>query len=181
MTTNFLIALMFVTILTFGIAGLLTYLADRILDATWRSLRSKRFQWITLILLIHLNFFWHSIMIMAIDQWTFAGFLYMILGPVILFFAANYLLSHARSQPDNDSIGRRFYFFFAMLEAWVIGAHPVLEQPIDTIVGLHGFLLLLSMLMCFHKSRWLESSFPLIAWANIVLILVLRGSGIYAD
>ena len=121
-----LVALMFVTILCMGIGNILMVLADVFNHATPSRRDRVHVSWIVLLLLIHFNLFWNTKAILNVDDWRFAGFLMAIAGPVLMFFVTSIALTAPPEQdrPDLkeffDSLGRRFYLMFAVLQIWVV-------------------------------------------------------------
>jgi hypothetical protein len=90
-TNSLLVTLMFVGILTIGIGTILDALAGVVNRRA--GLRANRYQtnWMLLLLLIHLNMFWHVLKILD-QEWMFLGFLFVISGPIILYFTTRVLL-----------------------------------------------------------------------------------------
>jgi len=93
-----LVALIFVTIVSMGIGNILATMAD-VVNHVSASRRSRvHVAWIILMLVIHLNMFWHTKAILEVEEWRFAGFLATIAGPVLMFFATSILLTNPRDR-----------------------------------------------------------------------------------
>ena len=111
-----LVALMFVTILVMGIGNILMTLADVINRATSAQRAGLHNGWIVLLLLVHFNLFWHTKEILNVEQWDFTGFLLIIAGPVLVFFATSALLTNPSAEEQEDlkgyflRVGRPFLF-----------------------------------------------------------------------
>lgn len=78
------------------------------------------------LLLIHLNMFWHVLEILN-QEWMFLGFLFVISGPIILYFATRVLLPDPGDAQFNDpsahylSIAPQFFLLIALLQVWLFG------------------------------------------------------------
>ncbi len=91
------------------------------------GLRANRYQtnWMVL-LLIHLNLFWHVLKILN-QEWMFIGFIFIISGPIILYFATSVLLPDPVDEHLNNptahyfSIAPQFFLLIALLQVWMFG------------------------------------------------------------
>jgi hypothetical protein len=114
--TGLLVALMFVTIVTMGIGNLLTFLSERIRIAGWSREHPLQLAWLVIVLLVSLDTFWQCIEILAIEDWGFIGFLFMVAGASMLFFASTGL--PVLDRPDdaaNEAQTRRDSRLFFLL------------------------------------------------------------------
>ena len=119
---SFLVALMFVTILTLGIGTILSSLANVVVRASGVRRRAIHFAWIAIILLAYFDLFWQSDFFLTISEWRFPGFLLVISGPVMLLFATNVLVHAAIEEgaPDTSLVDPRVLLFVALLQVWLI-------------------------------------------------------------
>ena len=130
-THALLVALMFVGILSLGIAGLLSALptlVDRRLDL---ALHWIPVSWLLLLLLAHFDLFWHTLDLLEVEDWDFAAFLYVIAGPVLLFTASSFMHPEGLSGPDAYrrhyfEVARTFFCLLAALALWELGVDPLL-------------------------------------------------------
>ena len=133
---SLLVAMMFIMILSIGIATVLGGLADTVRrplgEIHWLPI-----VWMLLLLFYHLDLFWNSVLIMAAEEWRFTGFLYMILGPVLLFLATTLILSKTNEDAPVASSQHYFevstYFFtvLALLMLWTTGADYKLRDGLS--------------------------------------------------
>lgn len=125
-SSTLLVALMFVTILGMGIAHIIMGLAGIINHEPAQRPTLVHLGWVALMLLSSFNMFWHALDIMAIEDWTFLGFLFMVTGPTLVVFAADGILPGGPGEPESGhrqrylAAGSRFFPLFAMLHGWVI-------------------------------------------------------------
>lgn len=101
-SNTLLAAIMFVMILSVGIVSILSWLAG------FTNLRSEKkigwmlINWLILLLLAHLKMFWHTLDIMSVQELKFVGFLYIVTGPVLIFFGTSIMLPEASRAESSD-------------------------------------------------------------------------------
>lgn len=131
-TNGLLVAILFVTLLGLGIAHVVTAMAGVVRGDTDSRPDGLLVAWTILLLLAYLNLFWHTLDLLNVEVWGFGGFLYVVLGPMLLFFATSVLLPGASvpaSVSDREhflSVSARFFGLLALLQLWIIGADQVL-------------------------------------------------------
>ena len=123
--TGILVALMFVTIVTMAIANLLTFLAGRLRDEGWVRANRLQVTWVVILGFICLDAFWRCIDILGVEDWDFAGFLLMIAGASVLFFASSTLPEFVAGGAPPREEGKRtsngvFFVMLAGFEVWLI-------------------------------------------------------------
>lgn len=149
-----LVAFMFITILTLGIAGVLAELAELVRNVDRRDRDKLLVGWALLLLFAYFTLFWHTADITLLEEWTFGLFLFAETGPVLLLFGTQIMLGALAAEPGDDaqSIGRqtRFFIIFGLLQVWSIAAGFVLgvgftiESVLDLVVLLACVPLVLS-------------------------------------
>lgn len=114
--TGLLVALMFVTLLTIGFGNILGAIAPRL--GTPRDFGKHPLQtaWWVILTLVILDTFWRCTAIFSVEIWSFAEFLYAILGAILLFFASTALPSE--EMPDKNPV---FFMTLAGFHIWVLG------------------------------------------------------------
>ena len=123
--TGILVALMFVTIVTMAIANLLTFLAARLRDEGWMRANGLQVTWVAILGFICLDAFWRCIDILSFEDWEFAGFLLMIAGASVLFFASSTLPEFVAGGAPPREEGKRtsngvFFVLLASFEVWLV-------------------------------------------------------------
>ena len=118
-----LVAIMFATILTLGIASILSSLA--VVASRVAAIKGRLFHiaWVLLLLLVHFDLFWQTSAILEIETWTFATFLYVISGPIVLFFATNLLLKEAaladtESRETTNVVSPTLLVLLGIVQVW---------------------------------------------------------------
>ena len=97
-TTALLVAIMFITIVAAGIVNIGTALATIFEQIGKKPLDWVLISWIILLLLIHLNLFWETIIILEEEEWSFAEFLFVLLGPMLLFLTSGLILTYSADE-----------------------------------------------------------------------------------
>ena len=127
-TNAVLVTIMFVTILGIGIVNLLTALASIINQRDYSSLDRTMVSWIGLLLLIHLNVFWVTVTILETKDWRFSAFLFVLIGPMMLFFASQILVTNADKEIQTFSrvhlqaVARKFFSVLCLVMVWALAA-----------------------------------------------------------
>ena len=179
-TDSFLVAMMFVMILSIGIAsvlgGLGNIVKDRVEDFHWLPVA-----WVGLVLFSHLDLFWNTVLIVAIEEWRFTGFLYMVCGPVLLFLAATVLVSESAKGESMTSLTHYLevspYFFalLALLMLWNLGADYLLGEKLLIFKIQHGIELVIFLVLAASKNIRLHQAATILTCAVVLVIVLARG------
>ena len=164
LSNGLLVAILFVTVLSLGIGNLLAGLSEIADPRAGHDIDWIPLTWLILLLLMHLNLFWETLVILSLEKWTFAKFVYMALGPMMLFYVTNLQLPKGNLKQPGEArahyfdVARPFFGLLAVLMLWVIGADLVLGRSFDTqpVVNLVVALLFLAMAIAgdlrFHRA-----------------------------
>lgn len=177
-----LVMLMFVVILGLGLASLLTTLASLVNRRSRIRAHWLHVNWIVLLLLAYFNLFWHSLDILEIEAWGFGGFLFIIAGAIIIFFAASVLLPAPLGEGQDTrsayfSVTRQFFLLYALAQAWLVmvdllyGGGYTPASVFNSIGAGLGTFLALSQSVRTHAVG------TALAWALMIGALLLRGGG----
>ncbi|MCA0869780.1 hypothetical protein LCL97_02985 [Seohaeicola saemankumensis] len=120
--TGLMVALMFVTLLTIGFGNLLGAIAPRLATPKGFADQPLDSLWWAILGLIVLDTFWRCTVIFSIENWSFAEFLFVQLGAIMLFFASTCL-------PSETPPARLFFACMAVFQLWVLGLGPVFGPP----------------------------------------------------
>lgn len=143
-SNGLLVAILFVTLLGLGIAHVVMTMADLVRGDRDHRPDGLVVSWTVILLLVYLKLFWHTIDLLNVAEWQFSGFLYVILGPILLFFATSVLLPGA-SLPESItprahylSVARRFFVLLALVQVWIIGVDQLLGSGFTTASSLNA-------------------------------------------
>lgn len=142
-TNGLLVAILFVTLLGMGIAHVVMAMAGVVGGDRDRRPDALLAAWTVLLLLVFLELFWHTLDLLDVETWRFGGFLYVVLGPLLLIFATSVLLPGAEmpasvSARDHYlSVSRRFFGLLALLQVWVIGVDQLLGSGFTAATALN--------------------------------------------
>lgn len=179
-----LVALMFVTILSMGIGNILIAMAD-IFNHVTPSRRDRiHVSWIVLVLLVHFNLFWHTKEILNVDDWTFAGFLLTIAGPVLMFFATSIMLTDPPTDEEPgktrffDALGQRFFWMFAALQVWIVAVGVSLTGAFITTDLANVLMFILAVVLATTKNDRINVIGAWVAWGLVLASGAIRWLGI---
>ena len=178
---SLLVAMMFIMILSIGIATVLGGLADTVMrplgEIHWLSI-----VWLLLLLFNYLDLFWNSVLIIAAEEWRFTGFLYMILGPVLLFLASTVILSKTSEEVSVASAQHYFevstYFFavLALLMLWNIGADYRLRDGLSMSSTQDVIQFFSFVVLAFNKNLTLHKSITIFLCVVVLTIVLTNGA-----
>lgn len=158
--SSFLVALMYITILTLGIANLLTGLATTLTEFPEQRVEKLAFVWALILLLVHFLLFWQTLELMAFDAWTFPRFIVAMAGPVLLFFAAHILLVTGLSASDTDAADQaylsarvRFFAAFGLLQIWLASADLLVAREVNGAAAFNATLAGISLVLALNSRR----------------------------
>lgn len=156
-TNGLLVPLLFVTLLGLGIAHVVTAMAGVVRGDTDSRPDGLLVAWTILLLLAYLDLFWHTLDLLNVEVWGFGGFLYVVLGPILLFFATSVLLPGASvpaSVSDREhflSVSARFFGLLALLQLWIIGADQVLGSGFTIAAAINAAAAVVLGLMAVNR------------------------------
>ena len=180
-TNSLLVALMFVTILTLGIANILMALASVVDPESRGSLDVLHTGWALILLFAHFDFFWHTLDIVTKEDWDFLGFLYLEAGPILIFFATSVLLTDTGTENLRAyyfRIHTRFFLLFAFLQAWAIGADLVLGKGLIGIDAINVAVGPLALVLATSRAERLHLGLTGAVAVAYVIAAGMRGAGL---
>ena len=183
-THSILVAIMFVMILSIGIASLLMAMAAVINQGAKCKRYALHTSWMILLLLVYFNLFWQTLALFSIEDWMFGHFLYVMAGPVILLFAASLLVPEIPGEGSLDlrrhyfGISRQFFSLLALAQIWTVGTDFVLRRGFTSGSGFNFVFMGLALALAFSKAPKLHGLVSGVIWLLFVVSIGLRGLGI---
>lgn len=177
-----IVALMFITILSFGFANILTSLAEIVNKKNNVTVCNVHLNWILILFILHMNLAWQAVLIATNKSWSYDTFLFVELGPILAFFMTR-ILSPSEGkdkEPEtliNNYIGvsGQFFFLFILIQVWGFGTDIVLGRGI-TGSGIFNLLLIALSFVMMRKKQYKDQTLGVIfAWILILLAICLRG------
>lgn len=185
-TTALLVAIMFITIVTAGIVNIITAITTIFEQIGKKPLDWVLISWIILLLLIHLNLFWETIIILEEEEWSFAEFLFVLLGPMLLFLTSGLILTYSAdgiptfSRAHYVEVERRFFSGLCLLMIWALGAEFIFGKgAISNAAGDLASLILFGILAASRNER-IHAALTVVAWILILTLFVLQARGAIA-
>ena len=150
--TTLLVAIMYVTIVATGLVNVLMSLSDIV--GSKRHADPIHTSWIVVMLVVYLSFFWETTAILDIEGWDFVSFVCFIVGPIMLLFATNLIVSPDDTEPSNEmdsyyfEQSARFFFLLGLVQVWIIGLDVAFESvsPLTYLTAGIGVLFLVLMI-----------------------------------
>lgn len=178
-STSLLVALMFVTILSMGIGNAVNTLS--VIVEKWGKSGYSNLQvgWLGLLLISYFNMFWHVIDLLSVEKWGFLGFLYMMTGPILIYFATSILIATKNEDEGQKTLLRpSFFVIFVLLQFWIITVDLILEKSLIE----HSLLNIIMMSIAFVLVRSQDEKvqrYGLISILGIVILaVILRSLGV---
>jgi hypothetical protein len=182
-TSGLLVALLFVTLLGLGIANVVAAMAGVVGGDRERRPDGLLAAWTVLLLLVYLELFWHTVDLLNVAEWQFTGFLYVILGPILLFFATNVLLPGA-SVPEGVSArehylssSSRFFGLLALVQVWIIGVDQLLGSGFTTATALTAAAAVLVAVLASTRRTAVHVVGTVVAAVLFVVGFIIPGAG----
>jgi predicted membrane protein len=162
-----LVAFMFITILTLGIASILGELAEVVRNVDRRDRDHLLIGWALLLLFAYFALFWHTADITLLEDWDFWLFLFAETGPVLLLFATQIMLGALAAEPagpETSTRQERFFIIFALLQLWSIAAGFLLGVGLTPEAAFDAVIFVTCVALAFSKNRALHVAGLAIVW-----------------
>ena len=178
-STSLLVALMFVTILSMGIGNTVNTLSVIVEKGKKSGYSKLQVGWLVLLLISYFNMFWHIIDLLSVEKWGFLGFLYMMTGPILIYFATSILIA-TKNEDEGQKILIRplFFVLFMLLQFWIITVDLILEKSVIE----HGLLNIIMMFIAFVLIRKHDEKIQqyclAVSLGIVVLAVILRSLGV---
>lgn len=176
-----LVALMFVTILSMGIGSVLAALAHAVRGGPEARLDRVHVAWIALLLIFHLNLFWHTLDLISVEEWRFEGFLYVIAGPILLFFSTDVIVAPRIGSPEASAklhyltLSGRFLALFALTQAWIVGADVILGRGLTGQGMINGLGVVICVALVMVKAYKVHVVGIATVWLIYLVAILLQG------
>jgi hypothetical protein len=178
-----LVQIMFVMLLTMGVGKIVTVLAALVDPRTQIRPDAIHTSWVVLLLMVHLNVFWHVREVWTGIDWTFPKFLYVVAGGMLMYFATNLLLPDTSSSDAGDlrayyfGINRQFFLFLGFVQGWAFGTDLVMGRGFTIAGGINLVAVALAVVLIASQQptahRWGAGA----AWLLYLGAIALRGLG----
>ena len=176
-----IVALMFITILSFGIANLLSSMAEILNHKNDTRVSIVHLNWIVILLIIHFNMAWHAVLIATNESWSYDTFLFSVLGPILAFFTASIIAPCATVDKEPATlvsnyldIRQQFFVLFAMIQAWGIGTDYLFHRGATGSTAFNVLLIILAIIMFRSNSYQKHVYGVVVAWGLYITAIVLR-------
>jgi hypothetical protein len=178
-TNSLLVAIMFVILLSLGIGNVLTAIVTVVDRRTPLRIDWFHASWMLLLLLVALSLFWHTLSLLEHEEWQFEAFLYVVAGPILLFFASGLLLPSDAEATDLRAhylaVSPQFFGAVALLQLWVIGVDLLLGYGFTVGGALNAVALAVVLVLAVSKRTSLHAACTALAWVLFLTAAMLRG------
>ena len=176
-----LVAFMFITILTLGIAGTLGELAEVVRNVERRNRDGLLIGWVLLLLFAYFTLFWHTADITLLEEWDFWLFLFAETGPVLLLFSTQIMLGALAEEPDGErSLAvrqSRFFIMLALVQGWSIATGFVLGDGFSVPSALDAIILVTCLVLAVSKNRPVHVAGLAVVWIAYLAGAVVNSLG----
>ncbi len=177
-STSLLVALMFVTLLSMGIGNAVNTLSLIVEKGKNSGYGKLHIGWLGLLLLSYFNMFWHIIDLLSVDKWGFPGFLYMMTGPMLIYFATSILIaSQSEDETKKTRVKPRFFAVFMLLQGWIITVDLLLGKSILENSLLNAAMMLIAFVLMRKPDETIQRYGLMTSWGVVTLAVVLRSLG----
>ena len=180
-TYTLIVALMYVTILSFGLASLLTSLGMILRSDNDIKVSYIQLNWILILLIVHFNMVWHAVFFTNIESWSYHAFLAIVLGPTLAFFTATILAPSPSGSEDihrliSDyfSTSRQLILLFGAIQVWAIASDFLLERGPTGSAMFNILLLLVSAVLFGSGSEKTHTYGIYIIWTIYITSIIFR-------
>ena len=183
-SNTLLAAIMFVMILSMGIMNILSWLAGIVNHRSEQKIGWILVNWLVLLLIAQLNMFWHTLDIISIEELKFGGFLYIVTGPILIFFATSVMLPGESQAESNDmrghyfGVSRKFFAILALMQLWDMGVDMVLGKGFSGVGIFSVVMLALALVLMSSRHARLHTAGTAVAWVLFLTFVSLRGFGL---
>ena len=183
-TQSILVAIMFVMILSIGIASILMGSANLVNQRSKYKTYWIHTNWMILLLLTYFNLFWQTTALFSIEDWMFHDFLYVIAGPIIIVFATDLLMPDPASEGSNDlrdhyfNISRQFFTLIALSQVWAAGTDLVLKRGLTAGALFNLAVMGLAGVLVFSREPKTHGAVSVLVWVVFLLSITFRGLGL---
>ena len=184
-TSSVLVLFMFVIILTLAIAHLLSAFAEVVNQRSDVRIDALHANWMILLLLFLLNLFWHSVDVLAIEEWGFGGFLFISAGAILIFFTTVVLTPGPLKEGETArsayfAMSRQFFTLFALTAAWLVAVDLVYAGSFTTAAAFNSVGVGLGVLLAFSRKVRVHSGGTVFAWVLTLADLILVNANYFA-
>lgn len=184
-SSNLLVALMFVTILTLGIANLITALSDHVVRREKGERRVLLSGWKIALLVAHFNLFWHTLDLLSVEDWSFGDFLFVEAGPILMFFAVTSLLGSDGGAPTESSdaagvslpVPARFFGLLCLVQVWTALVDILYGSGFEGMTALTLAVGALLAVAALYRTPLTQTLVSALIWVVFAGTVVLRSSG----
>lgn len=176
-----IVALMFITILSFGFANILSSIAEIVNKQNNISVSKVHLTWILLLLIVHFNLAWQAVLISTYESWSYHTFLFIELGPILAFLTTR-ILAPSESE-DTKAIALeskyiylsgQFFLIFALIQVWAVGSDLILGLGLTGSSLFNGLLFILALILMKVKNHRFHAYSSAIAWTLYLTAILLR-------
>lgn len=178
-STSLLVALMFVTLLSMGVGNAVNTFSTIVEKGKDSGYGKLQIGWLGFLLLSYFNMFWHVLDLLSVDKWGFAGFLYMMTGPILIYFATSILIA---SQSENNTnitpLTSRFFAVFALFQGWIISVDLMMGKSFIENSVLNAVMIVIALVLMLKSDVKIHYYGLIASWGVIALAVILRVLGV---
>ena len=172
---------MYVTVLSFGLASILTSLSLIIKRGNDINVSFTHLNWLLILLLVHFNMVWHAVLFTNIEAWSYHSFLLIVLGPTLAFFSSNILVPEPIANATSESLHDRYFSFirlflilYGAIQVWAIAADFILDRGATGSAAFNIALLVIAIILYLSRSIRIHTASIYFIWLIYLTCITLR-------
>ena len=123
--------------------------------------------------------FWHVLDLLSVDKWGFSGFLYIMSGPILIYFATSILIaSQSESGTNIAPLKPRFFAVFVLFQIWIISVDLMLGKSFLENSILNAVMTVIALVLMLKSDVKIHNYGLIVSWGVIVLVVTLRVLGV---
>ena len=181
-TTAFpFLAVMFAVLMGMGVVRLITAFGEMIKQYERVRPYWLHGAWLVLLLLIYFHLWWSFWDIRLATNWNYLTYLFLLIGPVVLFTASNLLIPDLSEASQLDSrrfyyaIHRRFFITMAVAFVWGMLVYPVMFGQVDPILEWLLLFLAVVLILAATKNEAVHAVLTVVAWLLFAIYVASYG------
>ncbi len=172
---------MFAVLVALGIARLISALAYFATSRESANVYWVHGAWILFMLLLYIHLWWSLWDLRAVESWSYFKYLFLLLGPAVLYMASSLLISPSGEGEGFDShehyfrVHRLFFTALAITTVWGMLLYPVFMGQRDPVLEWLLAFLAVMVVLALTRNEKAHAGLTIAAWALFLTWVISYG------